>query len=95
MMATVSSEAVAAYRPHVEELARKVYAERKWLLDGAGDYDDLEQEGLIAVWLCLSRRTIPTDDVIEGRMRDYVSWLRRRKAVPYEAMLPMDDYAAV
>lgn len=62
------------------------------------EYDDLVQEGLINVWQTLARDVTPSADMIENRMRDYVRWLGnqigrgRDGSVPYEALLPLDDF---
>lgn len=69
---TVSSEAVAAYRPLCAKLALQ--------LDGVGgaEFDDLEQEGLIAVWDSLRNGFNPSQVVVGNRMRDWVRYCRRK-----------------
>lgn len=59
------------------------------------EFDDLVQEGRIAVWQSLSRRIRPTDAFIRDRMRNYVRWLGRNGAAEYGTMLPLDDYESV
>jgi hypothetical protein len=83
------SDQVAAYRGLVESLARK-YVGR----NGA-ELDDLVQEGLINVWQTLLRGVTPRADIIEYRLQSYAKWLGRQSPVPYEAMLPLDDYRQV
>jgi DNA-directed RNA polymerase specialized sigma24 family protein len=82
----VTSAEVAAYRPKVGILALMF---KGW--NGA-EVDDLEQEGLIAVWQSLARGVTPTETFITNRMRDWVRWLKRQTPIPYQAMLPLDDY---
>lgn len=63
--------------------------------------DDLIQEGLINVWQTLERGVTPSADMIENRMRDYIRWLGsqvgrgRDGSVPYETLLPLDDFRFV
>jgi DNA-directed RNA polymerase specialized sigma24 family protein len=89
MSVIVSDEAVAAYQPHIESLA--------WRHVGFAnaEFDDLVQEGRIAVWQALSRGLRPATTVIEGRMKDWVRYLRRLQhndAVAYELLLPIEEY---
>jgi hypothetical protein len=64
------------------------------------EYDDLVQEGLINVWQTLERDIAPSADMIENRMRDYSRWLGnqigrgRDGSVPYEALLPLDEFVS-
>lgn len=76
--------AVASYEAAVVGLARKFDGRR------GAELDDLAQEGLIFVWQSLEKGISPALEMIENRMRDYVRWLNRKSAVPYEAMLPID-----
>lgn len=80
------NDRVAAYRGLVESLARKFVG---W--NGA-ELDDLVQEGLINVWQTLERGVTPAAEIIEYRMGSYTKWLGRHTPVPYEAMLPLDDF---
>ena len=85
-MAEVTSEQVAAYEAACSALARK-YVGR----NGA-EHDDLVQEGRIFVWQSLERGIPPSAEMIENRMRDYVRWLGRQTPIPYEALLPLEDF---
>ena len=88
-MAAASNEAVASYQDHVEFLARK------YVGLGDAEFDDLRQEGMIAAWQALTRGLRPSTEVIEGRMIDWVRFLRRLKAndaIAYEQLLPIEDY---
>ena len=80
------NDRVAGYRGLVESLARRFVG---W--NGA-EHDDLVQEGLINVWQTLERGVSPSADIIEHRMKSYAQWLGRQAPVPYEAMLPLDDF---
>lgn len=88
-MARVTDEQVAAYEPLVKRLAHR--------LSGLGnaEFDDLAQEGRIAVWQTLARKLRPSPEVIEGRMRDWARFCRRLKqndAIAYDLLLPIEDY---
>ena len=89
MAGAVSNEAVEAYRDHVEALARNFVGL------GNAEFDDLVQEGLIAVWQAQSRGLRPSNAVIRGRMLDWVRYLRRLQsndAIAYELLLPIEEY---
>lgn len=86
-MTQVTSDQVEAYLGLVEHLAKQFVGR-----NGA-EQDDLVQEGLINVWQTLERGIVPSVEIIENRMRDYVRWLGRRYPVPYEQMLPLDDFS--
>lgn len=68
----VSSEAVAAFRPLCAKQARHYRGA------GGAEFDDLEQEGLIAVWDALRYGFIPSKVVVSNRMKDWVRKCRRR-----------------
>jgi DNA-directed RNA polymerase specialized sigma24 family protein len=78
------NSAVFQYMGTVESLARRYDGKR------GAEKDDLVQEGLIFVWQSLEKRICPSAEMIDNRMKDYVRWLNRKSAVPYEAMLPID-----
>ena len=89
-MSAVTSEAVAAYLPHIRGLAKRYTGVAN------AEFDDLVQEGMISVWQGLSRKLVPSSQVIEQRMVDWVRYLRRLErgdAVAYEVMLPIESYA--
>lgn len=71
-MRDVSSADIAAYRPLCISLAHQ--------FTGYGDaeFDDLEQEGMIAVWELL-RRGFPVSRVaVSNRMKDWIRICRRQ-----------------
>jgi hypothetical protein len=88
---------VAEYRDLAESLALKIAGGTRAKQVGA-EVDDLAQEGLIDVWQALERGVTPSAEMMENRMRSYVRWLgtqvgaSRDGNVPYEALLPLDDY---
>lgn len=55
------------------------------------EVDDLVQEGLINVWLCLDKGKTPSKEIIAGRMKNYVDWLGRQQPTDYEKMLPLTE----
>lgn len=85
-MPEVTSAQIAAYEPACVALAQR-YVGR----NGA-ELDDLVQEGRIFVWQTLQRGIHPSAEMIANRMVDYVRWLGRQTPIPYEAMLPLDDF---
>lgn len=66
MPEAVTDGQVAAFIPLVESSARR--------FGRLAEFDDLRQEGMIAVWLAFQRGQAPTQEIIENRMR---SWCRR------------------
>lgn len=82
------------YAGLVDSLARKLSAGPRAAQVGA-EYDDLYQEGMIAIWQALDRGVTPSAEIIEDRMRNWFRWLGRQTPVPYEALLPLDDYSGV
>lgn len=89
-MVAVTDTQVAAYAGLVTVLAYK--------LSGYSDaeFDDLFQEGNIAVLLALRAEAFPSKEVIRGRMLNWCRYLRRLQnndAVAYEELLPMEHHA--
>jgi DNA-directed RNA polymerase specialized sigma24 family protein len=90
---------IAEYRDAVEAIALRVSRGAVAFQVGA-EYDDLVQEGLIQVWQTLERGVTPSAELLELRMRDYIRWLGtqigrgRDGSVPYEALLPLDEFVA-
>jgi len=82
----VTSAQIAAYEPLCVKLARPLVGR-----NGA-ELDDLVQEGRIDVWQSLARGVEPAAHLVYARMVDYVRWLGRQTPIPYEAMLPLDDF---
>ena len=72
-----SSEAVAAYLPLVESLAHK-YVDKSGLYSGA-EYDDLVQEGLIAVWQALEDERRPGPNTVMWAMMHWCRELSRQR----------------
>lgn len=70
-MLDVSDSDIAAYRPLCRRLANK-YNDV-----GGAEFDDLEQEGMIAVWQLLRRGFPVSVQAVENRMRDWVRVCRR------------------
>jgi DNA-directed RNA polymerase specialized sigma24 family protein len=85
------NDQVAAYSGLVESLARKHSSGPRAAQVGA-EYDDLYQEGLISIWQALERGVTPSAEMVENRMRDWARYLGRQTPIPYEALLPLEDY---
>lgn len=66
MAEAVTDKQVAAFLPTIEDSARRFAR--------LAEFDDLRQEGMIAVWMAFRRGQAPTVDIIENRMRD---WIRK------------------
>ena len=73
-MATVASEEVAAYQDMVEALAYR-YVNN----DVGCEYDDLVQEGLIAVWRSLDVGQPPSTQFIKSAMRFWRTRVERQR----------------
>lgn len=73
----VSSEDIAVFDPMVKQLARKYNGVAN------AEYDDLRQEGLIAVWLALLDDYVPTRDFIKNRMKNWIRKCRRKGFTGY------------
>lgn len=71
-MRDVSNEDIAAFRPLCIRLAHK------YDTVGGAEFDDLEQEGMIAVWQLLRRDFPVTVWAVEHRLRDWVRICRRQ-----------------
>lgn len=86
-MPDVADREVAAFLPLIESQARLVAA---W---GAAEYDDLRQEGMIAVWMMLRAGLHPTAETVGWRLR---RWHRRMLAQRRGVDASYDDelYAA-
>lgn len=78
------NDQVAAYRGLVESVANR-YRSRHIL----AEYDDLVQEGMIAVWHALEKGIEPGPAYIRNRMRDYVRKLHR--PIRHEETLEYSD----
>lgn len=88
------NDQVGVYTGLVESLARKLAAGPRAAQVGA-EYDDLMQEGYISVWQALQRGVTPSAEMVENRMRDWFRYLGRQTPIPYEALLPLDDFSGV
>lgn len=85
---------IVEHTPRIEALAVRFAKPGARGRNGV-EFDDLVQEGRIAVWQAVSRRIRPSDKHIRDRMLDYVKWLGRHGAADYGTMLPLDDYESV
>lgn len=93
------SHEVAAFRGLVESLASTRARTRRSIRVGA-EYDDLVQEGLIAVWVALRDGEEPTARKIRDRMSRYVRMLASQigprdgidypERIGYDELLPLD-----
>lgn len=86
-----SSLDLLPYLPLVEGHARRLASTPQARQAGA-EYDDLVQEGLLAVHLSQLRGTDPTL-VIANRMKDWIRLQQRQREgdpIPYEALLPTE-----
>lgn len=89
-MRAVTDTEVAAYAGLIKSLASKT------LGYSDAEYEDLYQEGMIAVWLTLAHDHRVHKDVVRGRMLNYCRYLRRlhnNDAIAYEELLPMEHHA--
>ncbi len=77
---TVEDTEIAQYAPLVEHMAWRYAGFRNC------EFDDLRQEGLIAVWNALKFCNTPTVDIIKERLR---AWVRH---VTREGMGGYDEY---
>jgi len=88
---------VGNYSGLVADLARRL-AKGPGGTNVEAEYDDLYQEGLIAVWQCLERGVAPKAEIIELRMRDwrrlmkYQSGRGGHKDTSYATILPLEDF---
>lgn len=74
----------------LQQLARRIKG-RSPMVSGL-ETDDLEQEGRIAIWQCVEAGKTPSKQVIQGRMLNWVRFLRQAdKAVSYNELLPSGD----
>lgn len=88
------NDQVANYRGLVESIATDLSRSRRAKKVGA-EYDDLAQEGLIAVWKALRGGVDAIGPGrIRDRMKDYMRWLGRHGGEGYDEMLPFDDNTA-
>jgi len=87
--AVTLEERLAAYQTHVR------YVARRYVGFADAEFDDLAQEGMIAVWQSLARGLTPSMSVVENRMVDWVRFLnrlQRNDAIAYERILPIEAY---
>lgn len=89
-MTTGTGQALENFRGLVEATALKVSRSPQAKRVGA-EYDDLVQEGLIAVWQATGRGHNPVA-VIENRMKDWLRFLGKRSGESYAQHMPLDDF---
>lgn len=90
-----SDEAITQWDGLVEATATRLVGTNR-ARRAAAEFDDLVQEGRIAVMDSLGRGVNPAL-VIENRMKDYITWLirwRKGDHVPYETLLPLEGIAS-
>lgn len=80
---------VAEYSGLVANIAERMARSQQAKIAGA-EYDDLYQEGLIAVWQTLLRELRPAKDVIEYRMQNYIRNMRRQSKAEHFEILPIE-----
>ena len=85
------SAAVGEYLGRCEVLASSLARRGTRGINGA-EFDDLVQEGLIAVWQSLEQGVTPSQAHMRARMLNYIRWLGRRGPVPYYTAMPMDEF---
>lgn len=83
-------QALAAHQGLVESLATELSRSPSAKRVNA-EYDDLVQEGLIAVWQSTERGTNPAL-VIKNRMLNWIRFLGKRDGESYATHLPLDDF---
>jgi hypothetical protein len=76
--ATMEASLVALL-PRIQRIARK-YQRR-------AELDDLIQEGWITCWNALAKGVQPSDQIIEGRMQNWVRFLLRHDGASYEQIM--------
>lgn len=77
-----AEQLILEFMPLVEGLAERYSA------SSPNEYDDLRQEGMIAVWLAHEKGLKPTEEIIGWRMS---KWLRRRKSQDHGQTPAEDD----
>jgi len=63
----VTNEQVAAYQELVASLARRYHGHHQ------AEYDDLYQEGMVAIFQALAKGDLPSKDIVAKRMRRWVT----------------------
>lgn len=71
MPCAVTDKQVAAYLPLCDSLAKRFNGV------GGAEYDDLRQEGMIAVWQTLEKGLLPSRLFVANRMRTWIRKCRR------------------
>lgn len=79
-MVGVSDSDIAAYLPLTRKLAVR-YERYAWGIGVFAEYDDLEQEGRIAVWRTLQHGFPVSKKVVEDRMKDWIALCRRQQGL--------------
>ncbi len=79
------SDQIKAYEKDLHPLALRLVGR-----DGA-EYDDLMQEGYIAIWQCLIKGIVPSMTVVFGRMLNWIRHIRLQNPAAYYEILPLLD----
>jgi len=88
----VTDDQLLEHRGLVETLADRLSRRDR------NEYDDLRQEGMIAVWELLANGKPVTEDSITKRMKKWLRYRgRQKREVPtsYDKLLPMEELHAV
>lgn len=67
------------YEPLLQQLARQIKG-RSPMVSGL-ETDDLEQEGRIAIWLCVKEGKTPSKIILYKRMLNWVRYLRNSNKI--------------
>lgn len=78
------SKLIKSYEPMMHPLARRLSGR-----DGA-EYDDLMQEGRVAVWQAIENGKTPSTDIAYKRMLNWLRHLRPQNPSPYDEILVLD-----
>jgi len=80
MANTVTDIQVAVYKEAIEAYARRFVGIAN------AEFDDLVQEGMIAVWMCQRDGYRPSEWMIKNRMKSWIRHLSRKGFGGYEAL---------
>jgi hypothetical protein len=83
-MSTVQDNDIRAFEQMVQVQAHRFVGV------GGAEYDDLVQEGLVFVWLSLSKGITPSADLVSKRMISWIRFINKQNPIPYNELLPME-----